>query len=144
MSGQRAVGGRHPGGSFPRRLVAIGRLHPDTAWARYTRPAAWPTWAPHIRAVDHPLDVVEPGATGVVHGPPGITATFVVDAVDHEARRWTWTVRSGPLRLSFDHGVDPHPVGCAAWMSTDAAWPLALGYAPLASWALGRLVTPRG
>ncbi|MGL5818307.1 MAG: SRPBCC family protein [Phycicoccus sp.] len=138
----RAAGTRHPSVSFPRRLLAIGRLHPDAAWARYTRPAAWSGWAPHIRSVDHPLDTVAPGTTGTVHGVAGARATFQVTAVDHDARRWSWRVRSGPLHLAFEHGVDPHPGGCAAWMVTDAAWPVALGYAPLASWALGRLVTP--
>ncbi|MGL5865752.1 MAG: hypothetical protein ACRCYX_07745 [Dermatophilaceae bacterium] len=137
----RAAGGRHPGASFPRHVLAIGRLQPDTAWARYTRPAAWPGWAPHLRSVDYPFDGIVAGTAGRVHGPPGVTADFDIDEVDVEGRRWSWTVRSGPLQLRFEHGVDPHPQGCSAWMTTDAPWPVALGYAPLASWALGRLVT---
>ncbi|MGL5852141.1 MAG: SRPBCC family protein [Phycicoccus sp.] len=139
----RTAGRPRPDASFPRRLVAIGRLHPDVVWARYTRPSAWSTWAPHIRSVDYPLDTIAAGTAGRVHGPPGVTADFRIDEVDPDARRWSWSVRSGPLRLRFDHGADPHPHGCSAWMTTDAAWPLVLGYAPLASWALGRLVTPR-
>lgn len=132
---------QHPGVWFPRRVVAVGRLPPGVVWSRYTRPAAWPTWAPHIRSVDYPFDTVEPGATGSVVGVAGARATFRVTAVDPDARRWSWCVRYGPLRLRFDHGVDPHPRGCAAWMTTDAAWPVAAGYAPIASWALARLVT---
>ena len=75
-------------------------------------------------------------------------AVFRIDAVDHEARTWSWSVRSGPLRLSFDHGVDPaegdpgRATGSTAWLVTHALWPVAVGYAPLARLALGRLVAP--
>jgi hypothetical protein len=77
-------------------------------------------------------------------------AVFRIDAVDHEARTWSWSVRSGPLRLSFDHGVDPAEAdprradSSTAWLVTRALWPVAVGYAPLAKLALDRLVTPAG
>ena len=130
------------------RLSATGDLAPEAVWERYTQPAWWPIWAPHLREVDYPDAVVRPGTTGRVTGVGGVVAVFRVDAVDHDARRWTWSVRSGPLRLSFDHGVDAaepgsgHPGGSTAWLVTRALWPVAVGYAPVARIALGRLVTP--
>ena len=130
------------------RLSATGALDPEAVWERYTQPVWWPLWAPHLREVDYPDAVVRPGTTGRVTGVGGVVAVFRVDAVDHDARRWTWSVRSGPLRLSFDHGVDAaepgigHPGGSTAWLVTRALWPVAVGYAPVARIALGRLVTP--
>jgi hypothetical protein len=126
------------------RLSATGPVHPDEVWDRYTRPARWPGWSPHLREVDYPQAVVQPGTTGRVTGVGGLVAVFRIDAVDHEARTWSWSVRSGPLRLSFDHGVEPAEgdSGSTAWLVTHALWPVAVGYAPLARLALGRLVTP--
>ena len=95
-------------------------------------------------------ELLKPDFSGaLVTGVGGVVAVFRVDAVDHDARRWTWSVRTGPLRLSFDHGVDAsepgsgHPNGSTAWLVTRALWPVAVGYAPVARIALGRLVTPR-
>jgi hypothetical protein len=130
------------------RLSATGAVHPDEVWDRYTRPARWPGWSPHLREVDYPENVVQPGTTGRVTGVGGVVAVFRIEAVDHEARTWSWSVRSGPLRLSFDHGVDPGESGpfgaggSTAWLVTYALWPVALGYTPLAKLALDRLVTP--
>jgi hypothetical protein len=128
------------------RLSATGPAAPDEVWARYTRPALWPTWSPHLREVDYPGAEVAPGTTGRVTGVGGVVAVFRVDAVDHESRTWSWSVRSGPLRLSFDHAVvaagpgSAHPAGSTASLVTRALWPVAVGYAPLARVALGRLV----
>ncbi|WP_377639600.1 SRPBCC family protein [Oryzobacter terrae] len=128
------------------RVAATGPRPPEEVWDRYTRPAAWPTWAPHLREVDHPHETVRPGTTGRVTGVGGLVAVFHVDAVDEEARRWTWRARSGPVRLAFEHGVDAatpesgHPGGSTAWILARGPGPLVLGYAPLARWALGRLV----
>ena len=131
------------------RLSAHGPLAPDEVWDRYTRPARWTQWSPHLREVDYPDAVVRPGTSGRVTGVGGVVAVFRIDAVDHEARTWSWSVRSGPLRLSFDHGVDDGavpgsgvPGGSTAWLVTHALWPVAVGYAPLARLALGRLVAP--
>ena len=130
------------------RQSATGPVDPDEVWARYTRPARWPGWSPHLREVDYPDAVVQPGTTGRVTGIGGVVAVFRIDAVDHEARTWSWSVRSGPLRLSFDHGVDVaapgsgHDGGSTAWLVTHALWPVAAGYAPVARLALGRLVSP--
>ena len=129
------------------RLSASGSLAPDAVWERYTQPVWWPVWAPHLREVECPDAVIRPGTTGRVAGVGGLVAVFHIDAVDHEARTWSWSVRCGPLRLSFDHGVDlpqarsRHPLGSTAWLVTHALWPLAVGYAPMARWSLQRLVT---
>ena len=133
------------------RLAATGPVDPDEVWDRYTRPSRWPGWSKHLREVDYPEAVVRPGTTGRVTGVGGVVAVFRIDAVDHEARTWSWSVRSGPLRLSFDHGVDAtdatgaasgQVAGSTAWLVTHALWPVAVGYAPLARLALGRLVAP--
>mgnify|MGYP003896140633 CR=1 FL=1 len=123
------------------RLGATGPADPQTVWARYTRPALWPTWAPHIREVDYPHSVIVPATTGRVTGMGGLVAVFHVDSVEEDERRWSWSVRSGPLRLAFDHGVDPAPAGSTAWLVTHAPWPVTVAYAPLARLALGRLVS---
>jgi len=131
------------------RIAATGPLDPDSAWERYTEPAWWPVWAPHLREVDYPDAVVRPGTTGRVTGVGGVVAVFRVDAVDHEARTWSWSVRSGPLRVRFEHGVDAaepgseHPGGSTAWLVTHALWPVVVGYARVARLSLARLVTPR-
>ena len=51
-----------------------------------------------------------------------------------------WSVRTGPLRLRFEHGVEPAGTGSTAWAVVHALRPLALAYAPVARLALGRLV----
>jgi hypothetical protein len=129
------------------RVAATGPLDIGTAWERYTHPGWWPVWSPHLREVDYPDAVVSPGTSGRATGVGGVVAVFRVDAVDHEARTWSWSVRSGPLRVRFEHGVDPaaepgseHPLGSTAWLVTHGLWPVALGYAPVARWSLQRLV----
>ena len=128
------------------RLSASGPLPVEQVWHRYTRPACWPRWAPHLREVDYAGPSVTPGTTGTVTGLGGLVAVFRIDAVDEAARTWSWSVRSGPLRLTFDHGVDAAPPGVGrgstAWVVVHAFWPLALAYAPIARLSLGRLVRP--
>ena len=82
------------------RLSADGALDPDAVWSRYTEPARWSSWAPHLRAVDYPHRVIEPGTTGRVTGVGGVVAVFRVEAVDHDARTWSWSTRTGPLRIT--------------------------------------------
>ncbi len=135
-------------GSLP--LSATGCPSPEEVWARYTRPELWPTWSPYLREVDYPDAVVRPGTTGRVTGVGGVVAVFRIDAVDHAARTWSWSVRSGPLRVSLDHGVVPagpgsgHVGGSRAWLVMHALWPVAVGYAPFARLSLGRLVAASG
>ncbi len=121
-------------------LSASGPADPETVWDRYTRPALWSTWSPQIREVDYPYAVVRPDSTGRVTGVGGVVAVFHVVSVDESARTWSWRVRSGPLRVAFDHGVDPAPGGSRAWLVTHAMLPVTVAYAPLARLALGRLV----
>jgi uncharacterized protein YndB with AHSA1/START domain len=135
-------------GNMP--LSATGRASPEEVWARYTRPELWPTWSPYLHEVHYPDAVVRPGTTGRVSGVGGVVAVFRIDAVDHAARTWSWSVRSGPLRVSLDHGVVPagpgsgHVGGSRAWLVMHALWPVAVGYAPLARLSLGRLVAASG
>lgn len=131
-------------GSVP--VSATGPLAPADAWDRYTRPARWPGWSPHLREVDYPHPTIRPGTTGRVTGVGGVVAVFRIDEVDDVAMTWSWSVRSGPLRVRFEHGIDPvadgseHAGGSRGWLVMHAPWPVALGYAPLARWSLGRLV----
>jgi hypothetical protein len=124
------------------RLSAEGPLDPDAVWRRYTEPARWNTWAPHLSEVDYPHKRVRAGTTGRASGPGGVVALFRVESVDPDARTWSWSVRTGPLRLSFDHGVDEVGADSRAWVVIHAPWPVAIGYAPVARWALEKLVTP--
>jgi hypothetical protein len=121
-------------------IHASGPASPAAAWERYAELGRWTEWAPQINSVAASAERIAPGVTGRVVGPVGVSATFVVDAVDEAARRWSWTVRRGPLRLRLQHGVRERPSGCTTWLTIDAPLPVALGYAPLARFALGRLV----
>ncbi|MBM6399233.1 SRPBCC family protein [Phycicoccus sonneratiae] len=123
------------------RLSATGPLPAEHAWARFTEPRRWPSWSPQVREVDYPHPVVEAGTGGRVTGLAGVVAVFRVDAVDHAARTWSWSVRSGPVRVRLDHGVDVAGEGSTAWVVVHGLWPVALAYAPFARLALGRLVS---
>lgn len=129
------------------RLSASGPLPVDEVWKRYTQPVWWTRWAPHLRAIDYPAQVVTAGTTGQVRGVMGVVVSFRIDAVDEANRTWSWTVRVGPLRVSFDHGVTAAAPGSGqkseAWVVIHGSWPVVLGYAPIARYSLGRLVTPR-
>lgn len=128
------------------RQSASGSRPVDEVWERYTHPVWWPRWAPHLREVDYPEPVVTPGTTGRVKGIGGVVADFHIEAVNEVARTWAWSVRFGPLRLAFEHGVDVASPGSGqvseAWLVTHALWPVVFGYAPIARISLGRLVAP--
>ena len=104
-------------------------------WARYRDPQRWPDWAPHVREVrtDGPL---RPGLQGEVVGALGVTARFEVLEVDEARGRWTWVVRSGPVRMRIEHEIDE---GTAGLVITGPA-PAVVAYAPMARAALRRLV----
>lgn len=121
-------------------LTATGRADPDTAWERYAVPATWPQWAPQITGVDASTERLQQGTTGRVHGPLGVSADFVVDAVDEPGRTWTWTVRRWPLTLRLTHGVRRRPGGSMTSLTVEGPLPVVVLYAPLARLALGRLV----
>lgn len=109
------------------------------AWERYARLELWPTWSPQLRRVDPPRARLATGLTGRVHGPLGVSANFVVGIVGE--REWRWTLSRGPLRLRLEHGVEATATGSRTWLVLRGAPPVVLGYAPLARYALHRLVT---
>ena len=80
------------------------------------------------------------GTTGKVRGPLGVSADFVVDAVDEQARTWSWTVRRWPLTLRLTHAVRRRPGGSMTSLTVEGPLPVVALYAPLARFALGRLV----
>jgi hypothetical protein len=121
---------------------ATGAADPATAWERYAVPARWPDWAPQITGVELPGPRLVAGARGRVRGPLGVTLPFVVDTVDEAARRWSWTVSVGPLRLHLLHWVSGGPDGgTTTGLRISGPAPLVGVYAPLATLALRRLVS---
>ncbi len=75
--------------------------------------------------------------------PLGVSLPFVVESVDEAARRWSWTVSLGPVRLRLLHWVAPGPDGgSTTGLRVTGPAPLVAGYAPLAQLAIGRLVRP--
>jgi hypothetical protein len=122
-------------------LHATGPAAPAEVWERYAVPARWPEWAPQITGVALPVPRLVAGVHGRVRGPLGVTLPFVVDAVDEPARRWAWTVSPGPVRLHLLHWVVEGPDGgSTTGLRVEGPAPLVIGYAPLARWAIGRLV----
>jgi hypothetical protein len=121
-------------------LHANGDAHPDVVWERYAQPGNWATWAPQIRRVEASAARLAPGMTGRVVGVGGVSVGFVVDDVDEQARRWSWRAHLGPITLHLTHGVRARPGGSATWLTVDGLLPVVIAYAPLARFALGRLV----
>lgn len=122
-------------------LSASGAAEAATAWERYALPEQWPSWAPQIARVETTGSRLEPGLTGTVVGPFGVSGDFHVDWVDEPARRWAWTVRRGPLTVRLRHGVRERTGGgSTTWLAIDAPLPIALGYAPLAYLTLRKVV----
>jgi hypothetical protein len=121
------------------RLAASGGVSAAVAWERYARLELWPTWSPQLRRVDPPRAALAGGLTGQVYGPLGVRADFVVDHVGD--REWKWTVRRGPLRVRLEHGVEGTACGSRTWLVLRGPAVVVLGYAPVAKWALHRLVT---
>ncbi len=122
-------------------LRATGPVAPGIVWERYAVPGLWRTWAPHITAVDYPYPRLRPASTGRVHGPAGTRLAFTVGAVDEPGRTWSWTVRLGPTSVALRHRVTPEAAGSRTELDMSGPWALIVGYAPLAEWALRRLVT---
>lgn len=124
-------------------LHATGPEPPAEVWERYARPARWPTWAPQITGVQVPVERLSAGVEGRVRGPAGVTLPFVVESVDEPARRWSWTVTAGPVRLHLLHWVSGGPDGgTTTGLRITGPLPVVVGYAPLAQLAIGRLVRP--
>lgn len=126
------------------RIEASGPRPVDDTWEQYTRPAAWPEWAPQIHSVRGASKVIAAGDRGVVHGPFPVRVPFTILSVDPGRHRWTWRVGIRPFAVVLDHGVDadgPDPTeGATAWADVHAPRLLVRAYAPLARTALRRLV----
>ena len=126
-------------------LHATGPEAPAEVWERYAVPARWPEWAPQITGVELPVARLAAGVRGRVRGPLGVTLPFVVETVDETARRWSWMVSFGPVRLHLLHWVSEGPDGgSTTGLRVTGPAPLVVGYAPLAHLAIGRLVRPLG
>ena len=122
-------------------LAASGPVPVLEAWDRYAEPDRWPTWSPQLARVEPVGAVLETGLTGRVYAPLGVHADFTVTAVDAAAMTWQWQVRRGPLRIRLVHGVQASGTGSLTWLVLHGPAPVLLGYAPLAWYALHRLVT---
>lgn len=118
-----------------RTLRAEGPATRDAIWAAYAHTSRWPTWAPHLRRVSPAADLAV-GLRGQVRAMLGVRVEFEVTAVDEAAGTWSWSVRSGPLRMVLDHAVGE------GWttLALDGPGPVVLSYLPVARFALRRLV----
>jgi hypothetical protein len=85
---------------------------------------------------------ITPGLRGVVIGPVGVHVPFEVLAVDETAMTWTWRVRAMLAELTLEHSVTPDGRGCRTDLTIIGPPPLVVGYAPVARFALTRLVRP--
>ena len=130
------------GDAVKRSVAAVGPLGADEAWERYAVVGRWPSWAPPIRRVEASASRLEPGMTGVVHGPLGVRVTFEVETVDEPARTWTWRVRSGPIRMRLEHAVLPTASGgSATTLTVEGPGAVVLLYPEVARIALHQLVS---
>ena len=124
-------------------LHATGPVGPGEVWERYAVPARWPEWAPQITGVEVPVTRLAAGVRGRVRAPLGVVLPFVVETVDEAARRWSWTVSVGPVRMHLLHWVTEGPDGgSTTGLQISGPAPLVVGYAPPARLAIGRLVRP--
>lgn len=124
-------------------LSAAGRITPDEVWERYADLSLWSQWAPQIRRVEATSERLEFGTTGRVYGPPGVRIDFVVLGVDADARRWAWTVTRWPVTLRLEHAVTKRGGGSATSLRIEGPLPVVLAYAPIARFALQRLVSKK-
>jgi|tagenome__1003787_1003787.scaffolds.fasta_scaffold20712261_3 hypothetical protein len=129
------------------RLEASGPVPVASAWQRYARPALWPIWSPQLRSVEisggDSGQELAAGTTGRVHGPVGVWADFTVLSFDAAARSWSWRVRRGPLTVRLEHRVEARAdePGSRTTLVLQGLPPVVLGYAPIAWYALHRLVS---
>lgn len=127
-------------------LVEVsGPAPPDDVWRSFIDPECWPTWAPQIRAVETAQRALRQGATGRILGPAPLAVDYEITAVDPALRTWSWTVRTGPVRLTMHHVVLPTPSGGtrALLRIHGGAAVAAQAYRPIAAMALRRLVEAR-
>ncbi|MFD9098979.1 SRPBCC family protein, partial [Streptomyces collinus] len=113
-------------------LSAKGTASPDTVWQRYAGVDQWASWSPQIKAVHSVGHRLSPGLSGTVESAAGIRAAFVVEAIDHHRRTWTWRVRLGRLQIRLHHEVRPRGRGSATSLTMHGPRLVLLAYAPLA------------
>lgn len=121
-------------------LRARGPAASGAVWARYVHPARWAAWSPYIGAVRTDGDRIAPGMRGTVVSRVGVRAAFLVESVDEEARRWTWSVRAGPFRMRLHHAVSDDGAGASTALRMEGPALVLAAYALPARWALHRLV----
>lgn len=122
-------------------LSANGAACPDTVWQRYASVEQWASWSPQIKALHCEGRRLSPGLSGTVESAVGVHAAFVVDAVDHDRRTWTWRVHLGRIRIRLHHEVRPGR-GTTPSLTMDGPQLVLVAYAPLARLAMHRLVQP--
>jgi len=129
-----------------RRAVEVNGPAPVAlAWERYADPALWSTWAPQIRRVSwEGGERLAPGLRGVVHAIAGVAVPFEVTAVHASAHDWTWTVRGLGATLHMRHTLEETAGGTRAGLVIEGPPLVAIGYAPVARFALRRLLAPGG
>ena len=120
-------------------LRATGPAPATDVWEAYADPQRWSQWAPHIRRVEA-VGRLRPGLAGQVFSMVPPPVNFEVTDVDAKGRRWSWQTVFGPIRMSFDHGVDVRGEGSGTWLTMHGPIPLLVLYAPVARLALHRLV----
>ncbi|MGI8679537.1 MAG: SRPBCC family protein [Jatrophihabitans sp.] len=121
---------------------AAGRLTVEEAWERYANIGLWSDWAPQLSRVEASGERLGFGVTGRLFGPFGApVADFVVGAVDEDAHRWSWTVRRWPITLQLEHVVTKQGGGASTALRIEGPLPVIVGYAPIARFALQRLVS---
>ena len=120
-------------------LRATGPTPAPDVWEAYADPQRWSQWAPHIRRVEA-VGRLRPGLAGQVFSVVPPPVSFEVTDVDAKRRRWSWQAVFGPIRMSFDHGVDVCGEGSDTWLTMHGPLPLLVLYAPIARLALHRLV----
>lgn len=122
-------------------LRASGTADPDEVWERYADTRRWSQWSPQIRSVqtdDRPR--ISIGMRGVVRPLVGPGVRFLVTDVDEQSKTWSWQVEVGPIRLALEHAVIAQQNGCATSLRLRGPAPIIVGYSPVASIALHRLV----
>jgi hypothetical protein len=119
------------------QVEATGTASRDAMWDAYADPSRWQSWAPQIRSVE-PHERIREGLEGTVTGLL-VRARFRVLSVERDAGRWSWEVRTGPVRLRIDHHVDDG----RASITIEGPAPAVVAYAPVARLALSRLVRLR-
>jgi hypothetical protein len=128
--------------SAVRRIEVTGRARPGVAWERYAELAAWPTWAPQIRAVEADGPRLAVGRTGTVHVLGGLRVPFVVTAVDADLLTWSWIARVGRVALTLHHDLTPVVDGTVAGLVLEGPGLVVATYGPLTRVPLARLLRP--